>query len=210
MVTPRSLDPAANRSTCSQSAVNGCSSESRPPKNEPTLDDTNNGPQSLPEVPKVSQPPNPNADSWPCDLTPVVKPSSLLSAKVEPAKEDSGPPDTFLERLLATQSQQNSVIQQLLQRQQESTLALTLPQPEVPTFSGDPVEYWGFIRAFQNVIESKTASDSARLYYLVQYTSGEVQELVSSCLSMKPEQGYQEARSLLRKRYGQSYRIATS
>ena len=101
-------------------------------------------------------------------------------------------------------------MQQLLQRQQESTLALTLPQPEVPTFSGDPIEYWGFIRAFQNVIESKTISDSARLYYLVQYTSGEVQELVSSCLSMKPEEGYQEARTPLKKRYGQSYRIATA
>ena len=101
-------------------------------------------------------------------------------------------------------------MQQLLQRQQESTLALTLPQPEVPTFSGDPIEYWRFIRAFQNVIESKTTSDSARLYYLVQYTSGEVKELVSSCLSMKPEEGYQEARSHLKKRYGQSYRIAAA
>lgn len=90
-------------------------------------------------------------------------------------------------------------MQQLLQLQQESTLVLTLPQPEVPTFSRDPIEYWGFIRAFQNVIESKTASDRARLYYLVQYTSGEVQELVSSCLSIKPDEGYQEARSQLKK-----------
>ena len=172
---------------------------------------SDNGPQNLTEVPQVDKPLNPNADSWPCDdPKPIVKPSSLPTVKEEPAKEDRCPPDTFLERLLATQSQQNAVMQQLLQRQQESTLALTLPQPEVPTFSGDPIEYWGFIRAFQNVIESKTTSDSARLYYLVQYTSGEVEELVSSCLSMKPEEGYQEARTLLKKRYGQSYRIATA
>jgi len=84
-------------------------------------------------------------------------------------------------------------MQQLPQRQRESTLGLTLTQAEMPTFSGDPIEYWGFIRAFQNVIESKTTSDSASLYYLVQYTSGEVQELVSICLSMKPEDGYQKA-----------------
>ena len=83
-------------------------------------------------------------------------------------------------------------MQQILQRQQESTLALTLPQPEVPTFGGDPIEYWGFIRAFENLIESKTSSESARLYYLVQYTSSKVQEMVSSCLSMKAEEGYQE------------------
>ena len=211
VATPRSLEPAANRPTYSESAVNGCSPEFRPPQNEPTLDETDNGPKNFTEAPKVSKPLNPKADSWPCDdLKPAVKPSSLRTLKDEPAKDDFGPPDTFLERLLATQSQQNFVMRQLLQRQQESTLALTLPQPEVPTFSGDPIEYWGFVRAFQNVIESKTTSDSARLYYLVQYTSGEVQELVSSCLSMKPEEGYQEARSLLKKRYGQSYRIATA
>ena len=50
-------------------------------------------------------------------------------------------------------------------------------------------------------------SNSARLYYLVQYTSGEVRELMRSCLAMKPEDGYQEARTLLKDRYGQSYRI---
>jgi len=208
VATSRSFDPATNQPTYFQSAVNSCPSESQPPKNKLTLDKTDNRPQNYSEVPKVGKPLNPNADSWPCDdLKPEVEPSSLLTVKEEPAKENG---DTFLERLLATQSQQNSVMQQLLQRQQESTIALTLPQPEVPTFSGDPIEYWGFIRAFQNVMESKIASDSARLYYLVQYTSGEVQELVSSCLSMKPEEGYQEARSLLKKRYGQSYRIAAA
>ena len=184
--TPISLDPPANRPTCSESAQNSCSSECQLPKNELTLDNTDNRPQNFTEVPKVSKPLNLNANSWPCDdLKPVInKPSSLL-----PVKKECGLPDTFLETFLTTQSQQNSVMQQLLQLQQEIMLALTLPQPEVPTFSGDPIEYWGFIRAFQNVIESKTASDKARLYYLVQYRSGEVQELVSSCLSMKPDEG---------------------
>ena len=159
--TPISLDPADNRPTHSESTQNSCSSECQLPKNEPTLDNTDNRPQNFTEVPKVSKPLNLNANRWPCDdLKPVInKPSSLL-----PVKKERGLPNTFLERFLATQSQQNSVMQQLLQLQQESTLALTLPQPEVPTFSGDPIEYWGFIRAFQNVIESKTASDRARLY----------------------------------------------
>ena len=106
------------------------------------------------------------------------------------------------------QHQQNSRMQELIQRQQESTLALTLPQPVIPTFSGNPIDYWPFIRAFENLIETKTPSESARLYYLVQYTTGEVQELVKSCLTMRTEDGYREARSLLRKRYGQGYRIA--
>ena len=38
------------------------------------------------------------------------------------------------------QQQQNKQIQELLKHQQQQTLALTLPQPEVPVFSGDPTE----------------------------------------------------------------------
>jgi len=48
-----------------------------------------------------------------------------------------------IERL---QQQQNKRIQELLKQQQNQTLALTLPQPEVPVFSGDPTEGSDFIR----------------------------------------------------------------
>lgn len=71
---------------------------------------------------------------------------------------------------------------------------LALPQPSVPVFGGNPINYWMFIRVFESLTEKKTNSHSARLYYLVQYTSGEVQELVKSCLSMKEEIDYQKAR----------------
>ena len=53
-------------------------------------------------------------------------------------------------------------------------------------------------------------SKSALLYYLVQYTTGEVKELVKSCLVMKEDEGYCEARSLVKTRYCQGYRIATA
>ena len=63
-----------------QSTVNSCPSESQPPKNKLTLDKTDNRPQNFTEVPKVSKPLNPNADSWPChDLKPEVEPSSSLT-----------------------------------------------------------------------------------------------------------------------------------
>ena len=48
------------------------------------------------------------------------------------------------------------------------------------------------------------------MYYLVQYTEGEVQELTHSCLAMDQEEGYPEARKLLKQRYGQSYKITTA
>ena len=83
-------------------------------------------------------------------------------------------------------------MEELLLKQQQHTLALMLPQPELPTFGGNPIEYPSFIRAFESLIESRTDSNSARLYYLVQYTSGDVHELMRSCLSMSHAEGYKE------------------
>ena len=68
----------------------------------------------------------------------------------------------------------NSDIQPLLRQQQEAIVGLTLPQLDVPVFTGDSVEYCDF----ENLIEKKTRSTSTRLYYLLQYTSGQVQDLV--------------------------------
>jgi hypothetical protein len=95
-------------------------------------------------------------------------------------------------------------------QQSQAAASLTLPRPEVPTFSGDPLNYCTFISSFENLIESKTDSSSSRLHFLVQYTSGNVKELMQSCLAMDPVVGYQEAIKLLKKRYGQDYRIATA
>ncbi|KAK3735155.1 hypothetical protein QZH41_020254, partial [Actinostola sp. cb2023] len=106
--------------------------------------------------------------------------------------------------------QTNDYIQQMMLQQQEAIMSLTLPQPELPVFSGDPVEYCDFIRAFENLIERKTRNPSSRLYYLLQYTAGQVQDLVRSCLAMREETGYTEARKLLAERYGQPYKIATA
>ena len=98
----------------------------------------------------------------------------------------------------------------LLVEQQQHTLTLMLPQPELPVFGGDPIEYCTFIRAFESIIESRTQISSSRLYYLVQYTSGDVNELMRSCLTMNAEDRYREARRLLKERYGQDYKIASA
>ena len=152
------------------------------------------------------KPPRPSGTSH----VPSIKKSQV---KVEPDESKHGHQaliGALTQSFLEAQIQQDHRMQELIQRQQESTLALTLPQPEVPTFSGNPTEYWTFIRAFENLIERRTTSESARLYYLVQYTTGEVRELVKSCLTMREDAGYQKARDLLKKRYGQSYRIASA
>ena len=80
-------------------------------------------------------------------------------------------------KLLETQDRQSYMFNQLLQQQQASINALTLPQPDLPLFDGDPTKYCDFIRSFENLIEKKTSSSSARLYYLVQYTTGQVSRI---------------------------------
>ncbi|XP_028395694.1 uncharacterized protein LOC114519723 [Dendronephthya gigantea] len=115
--------------------------------------------------------------------------------------------DIFV-KLLESQDRQSHMFNQLLQQQQASINALTLPHPDLPLFDGDPTKYCDFIRSFENLIEMKTSSPSSRLYYLVQYTTGQVQELMRSCLPKKDGEGYREARKLLSERFGQPYKIA--
>ena len=118
--------------------------------------------------------------------------------------------DESFQHLIENHERQNQAIQQLIQQQQQGVLALTLQQPSLKVFSGDPINYCDFTRAFEHIVERKTLSSSARLYYLVQYTSGAVEELMKSCLSMREEEGYTEARRLLQERYGQNYKIAAA
>ena len=76
--------------------------------------------------------------------------------------------------------------------------------------NGDPSEYCTVVCSFQHSVEAKTTNPSACLYYLIQYTSGHVQELLCSCLSMEEVLGSIEARHLVKERNGQSYRSADS
>ena len=127
--------------------------------------------------PKEPQPKlNPGEPEWRQTITPIQH--GFLADRSGSFKDDS------FQRLMETQDRQNTALQQLIQQQQAGVLALTLPQLSIQVFSGDPLDYCDFVRAFEHLVERKTTSPSVRLYYLVQYTSGPVQELMRSCLSM--------------------------
>ncbi|KAL3981342.1 small subunit ribosomal protein S12 [Sarotherodon galilaeus] len=80
----------------------------------------------------------------------------------------------------------------------------------ISIFSGNPLEYRLFIRAFEHGVEGKTESRKDRLYFLEQYTSGQPRELIRSCLHMDPEKGYCEAKRLLKEHFGNEYRISVA
>ena len=148
-----------------------------------------------------------------------MKHEQSMSGASNNLKSDNRPYEDNSEVLCETKRQViNSVrnreinpltLNDLFIQQQTNAMALALPKPSVPLFGGNAMEYCDFIRAFENIIEANTKSSSARLYYIIQYTTGEVQELMRSCSAMDPERGYLEARKLLKKRFGQNYRIAT-
>ena len=170
--------------------ANAIESENLPEQSTPFI-------PTLPPVAKLEEPTrqlNPEAPAWRGKR--AVEPTRAQNSISVPHSTPVTPP--------------KGDIQLLLHQQQEAIMALTLPQPEVPVFSGDPIGYCEFVRAFENLVERKTSSPSTRLYYLLQYTSGSVQDLVRSCLTMPDDIGYKEARRLLAERYGQPYNIATA
>ena len=108
---------------------------------------------------------------------------------------------------MSLQQRQN---EQIAYTHQQITAAMTLPQPEVPKFKGDPIEYKMFTRAFDARIESRAVNGADRLYYLDQHLQGEPKDIISGCMYMDHERGYREARRLLEKEYGDPYKVASS
>ena len=105
---------------------------------------------------------------------------------------------------------QMSQTQELLSAQNQLANAMTLPQPEVPKFTGDPIEYITFTMAFDARIASRINKNSDMLYYLDQHLQGEPKELIGGCLYMDPDRGYPEARQLLHREYGEPYKVSTA
>ncbi|XP_074648981.1 uncharacterized protein LOC141904301 [Tubulanus polymorphus] len=133
----------------------------------------------------------------------------------QPALES--PSETTVQRLtnlvsLQQRQTQNQMqaIERMMFQQSIAANSLMLPNPDVPLFSGDPMEYYYFIRAFESLIESRVTDSRTRLYYLNQYTKGEVNELVRRFMFSTSEDAYANAKDTLRKRYGQPYKIAAA
>ena len=84
-----------------------------------------------------------------------------------------------------------------------------LPKPDIPVFSGDVTQFHQFLRAFDGRVGNIVTSEEDRLYYLEQFTAGTPRDIVRGCMFMKVG-GYQEARRLLTKRYGNPDKVSDS
>ena len=85
---------------------------------------------------------------------------------------------------------------------------MQLPKAELMTFSGDPLDFWVFMRRYDNSIGSAALSDSAKLNRLFQFCKGEALKVIKCCAVMSPSEGYARARVLLKERFGDDYKIS--
>ena len=147
------------------------------------------------------------------DLDPVSQPKHKPTYGEPDASLDRGNPHYCenLEQLLH-QQQQMIGLQQKTFQSMASTIkqGFSLPKPDISKFDGNPLDYWNFVRSFENSIARNASNDNERLSYLLQFCTGTAREVISSCSALDPAYGYQTARALLEERFGHPYKIATA
>ncbi|KAL9952798.1 hypothetical protein ACROYT_G040106 [Oculina patagonica] len=150
----------------------------------------------------VSVPLNPAAPEW-------VKKSSE-SKITDPDRDIPSSEGSF--KQLFQQQQQLIQLQQHTFQSTASTIrqGFALPKPELNKLNGNPLEFFSFIRSFDNNIEKNSTDEGEKMTFLLQYCTGAARDAIKSCVTMDPALGYQEARKLLKDRFDHPFKIATA
>ena len=87
--------------------------------------------------------------------------------------------------------------------------SMRLPPADIVKFDGEPLKYWRFMRLFSTVVDKETVPAVEKLTRLLQYTVDRARSAIAHCLyNPDPEVGYDEALTILRRRFGNPYTIA--
>jgi hypothetical protein len=98
----------------------------------------------------------------------------------------------------------------MLHAQKQLTAAIMLPHTDVLKFNGNIMEFRSFILAFEARILPHTSCDSDKLHYLYQHLDGQPKKLIEGSTFMDASRGYNKARELLQKHYGDPYKISAA
>ena len=79
---------------------------------------------------------------------------------------------------------------------------LSLPKVELEIFSGNPLKYLSFIRAFDVNVDWLCSDPDSKIARLLQYTGGEAHEAIISAQITGGREGYTHARDTLKELYG--------
>ena len=85
--------------------------------------------------------------------------------------------------------------------------SFSVPKPEIISFSGDPKDYHRFMRCFEANIDKQVEDSGLKLNYLIQFCNGEAKEAIQDCVILNPEEGFEIAKNILKRRYGQPHTI---
>ena len=126
--------------------------------------------------------------------SPPVSPKVIESTKISPVKTVRDP--------LGTESLAEMLCKLLYQQ--------AAPTVDIEPYNGDPINYHYFMASFKEVVETNILDSRGRLTRLIQFTTGEAKELIQHCIQLPPSVGYQTARGLLKRRYGDTYKIVAA
>lgn len=81
-----------------------------------------------------------------------------------------------------------------------------LPAPEPEVFGGDPLRYLQWKTNFDALMEGLSSTE--KIMYLERYTKGPAKKVIEGLFLLGDGAAYEEARSLLEKRFGSSWHVA--
>ena len=85
------------------------------------------------------------------------------------------------------------------------------PEVDMEPFDDDVLpNYHHFKALFKEVVESKVEDPRGRQMRLLKYTSGEAKELTNHCIQLSSNEGFNYAKYLLEKVYGNPHKILAS
>lgn len=101
---------------------------------------------------------------------------------------------------------------QFMQHQQTFKMieALEMPKAELQSYDGDPINYFYFIRTFEDNVGNLSVDDSKKLVRLLHYCTGKARRVIQCCATMEPSIGYAKARRLLEERFGNKFLVSES
>ncbi|XP_014668800.1 PREDICTED: uncharacterized protein LOC106810050 [Priapulus caudatus] len=87
---------------------------------------------------------------------------------------------------------------------------IIIPKVEIEVFTGDPLQYQTFMAIFDEAVHNKCSDGQARLTRLLQYTGGPAKDAIRNCALIGGATGYQQARDILARQFGNPHLISQS
>ncbi len=87
---------------------------------------------------------------------------------------------------------------------------LVLSQTKLPSYDGNPLTYYNFVGTFDSTVQITNVGDQMKLTKLLECCTGDALRVIDHCRVMPPVEGYKEARSLLKERFGNDGKITAS